>query len=465
MKKIIMAAALLCAVESIAQKKGPRNDSTTPEIQQKQDSAAVSKVKAYDKVITGKAVTCKGMITAHKIDDNYYFEIPDSLLGREILLVTRIAQSPADGALATNFMQAYFAGDYLGERVVVFEKAPGDKIFVRGVSYQMYSGDSTGNGMYRSIRSSSVRPILAAFPVKAYNTQHPATVFDITETAADDNTIFSWPSFTKSRFKISALQRDRSYIRYLKSFTENVEIRTLKTFSSSDPGGDPLTFELNISMMLLPKVPMRPRFADARVGYFSTGYVDFDANPQGVKNISMITRWRLEPRPEDMEKYKRGELVVPQKPIVFYIDPATPKKWVPYLIQGVNDWQTAFKQAGFKDAIIAKEAPLDDSTWSLEDASHSAIVYKPSTIANASGPHVHDPRSGEILESHINWYHNVMSLLHNWYMIQAGAVDSRARTMEFDDELMGQLIRFVSSHEVGHTLGRCIISAPLLPYR
>src|SRR5205085_521009 len=185
------------------------------------------------------------------------------------------------------------------------------------------------------------------------------------------------------------------------------------------------------------------------------GYTDYDANPQGVKNISMIARWRLEPKPEDVEKYKRGELVEPQKQIVYYIDPSTPKTWIPYLIQGINDWNVAFERAGWKNAIVGKVAPTwsQDSTWSLEDASHSGVIYKPSEVLNAYGPSVVDPRTGEILESHIGWFHNVMKLLRNWYLVQAAAIDPRARKMVFDDELMGDLIRFVSSHEVGHTLG------------
>ncbi len=217
-------------------------------------------------------------------------------------------------------------------------------------------------------------------------------------------------------------------------------------------------------MVLLPKVPSRQRFFDPRVGYFARRYTDFDANPQGIKDISIIVRWKLEPKAEDIEKYKRGELVEPKKQIVYYIDPATPQKWVPYLIQGVNDWQVAFEKAGFKNAIVAKVAPTpqEDSTWSLEDARYSAIVYKPSIVANASGPNVHDPRSGEILESHINWYHNVMNLLRNWYFIQCSPTDPRARKMDFDDELMGQLIRFVSSHEVGsYAWDSGIISVPV----
>jgi hypothetical protein len=455
MKKLMMAAALLCAMEAIAQKKDGKSEVSAVKTPLKQDSVLMAKPQSYNKLITAKAVTMKGMITTHKLENTYYLEIPDSLLGREILMVNRIAKSPAEGAVMAGsiFGGPYFAGDEIDERVITFEKGPDNKLFMRGVSNQIHSADSTENGMYRSVLNSSLKPILFAFPVKAYNEQHPASVIDITEIVSDDNGIFSFSARSKALFKLGGVLRDRSYTRYLKTFSGNLEIRTVKTFAAMPPGGEPLTFELNNSLVLLPQIPMRPRMADARVGYFSTGYIDFDSNPQGIKDQNMITRWRLEPKPDDMEKYKRGELVVPQKPIVFYIDPATPKKWVPYLIQGVNDWQKAFEKAGFKEAIFAKEAPLNDSTWSLEDASHSAIVYKPSSVANASGPHVHDPRSGEILESHVNWYHNVMSLLHNWYMIQAGAIDPRAHKMEFDDELMGQLIRFVSSHEIGHTLG------------
>ena len=450
MKQLMLATAMLCAMESIAQKKDVKHDSTAVAV--KADTVKAGAIKPYDKVITSKVLTRKGLFTVHSIDDSYYLEIPDSLLNREILLVSRIAKSPVDGLSAGP--GAYYAGDQIDERVIEFEKGPSNKVFMRGISYQVRSADSSENGMYRSVRNSSVQPILAAFPVKAYNEKEPATVIDITEIMNSDNGIFALSTADKTHFKVGGLQRDRSYIQSIKTFSQNVEVKTVKTYASAtDASGSALTFELNNSLVLLPKVPMKPRYADDRVGYFGTGYVDFDAESQGVKRTSMITRWRLEPKPADMEKYKRGELVEPQKPIVIYVDPATPKKWVPYLILGVNDWNAAFEKAGFKNAIIGKEAPKDDSTWSLDDATHSAIVYKPSDIPNAMGPHVHDPRTGEILETHIHWYHNVMSLVHNWYMIQAGAVDAKARKMEFDDELMGQLIRFVSSHEVGHTLG------------
>jgi len=450
----MMAAALLCAMESIAQKKEVKKESTAAAAPIA-DTAKAGTVKPYDKVITAKAVTRCGMFTVHKLGESYYLEIPDTLLGRELLMVTRIAKAPVDGPLTGVMRQelGYYAGDEIDERVISFEKGQGDKLFVRGRSYLLHSSDSSADGMYRSVLNSNVQPILAALPVKAYNEQHPATVVEITDLLADDNNLFSCSVESKNSFKLGALLRDRSYTQYLKTFSGNLEIRTVKTYAAKEAGNDPLTFELNNSLVLLPKTPMLARHADERVGYFGAGYIDFDARSQGVDQTIMITRWRLEPKEEDRQKYFRGELVEPKKPIIYYIDPATPKKWVPYLIQGVNDWQVAFEQAGFKNAIMAKEAPTDDSTWSLEDASHSAIVYKPSAVANASGPHVHDPRTGEILESHINWYHNVMKLVHDWYMIQAATIDPRARKMQFSDELMGQLIRFVSSHEIGHTLG------------
>jgi hypothetical protein len=323
--------------------------------------------------------------------------------------------------------------------------------------------------MYQAVLNSNMQPIAAAFDIKAIapDSLGSGAVIDITDNITADNEIFGFAGFAKSQFQVGSFQSDKSYIVSVRPYSTNIEITTVKTFSKSAgasgiPGLPPslpnqatVTLEMNSSMLILPEQPMKPRYEDNRVGYFSLGYTDFDANPQGVKSINMIKRWRLEPKPEDMEKYKRGLLVEPVKPIVYFIDPATPKKWVPYLIQGINDWQVAFEKAGFKNAIIGKEAPTkaEDSTWSLEDARNSAIVYKPSDVLNAYGPSEADPRSGEIMESHIGWFHNVMKLLHDWYMIQAAAIDPKARKMVFDDELMGQLIRFVSSHEVGHTLG------------
>ena len=419
--------------------------------------------KAYKEVITAKAQSYKGMFWTHKVDEKYFFEIPDSLLGREILVVNRIAKAPAD--LRSGGFFGY-AGDQIGQNVIRFEKGPNNKIFLRSISYGEYAKDST-SPMFQNVTNSNVQPIAASFDIKALGKDSAGVVIDMTDYISGDNDVLFFNSSLKSSLRFAAPQPDKSYIINVRSYPINVEIRTVKTYTrmAAPPvpggfGGGPsgagnMTMELNSSLVLLPKKPMQARYFDPRVGYFAVGYTDYDANPQGVKDVVLVKRWRLEPKDEDLEKYKRGELVEPKKPIIFYIDPATPAKWVPYLMQGVDDWKVAFEQAGFKNAILAKRAPTkeEDSTWSLDDARNSAIVYKPSDIPNASGPSISDPRSGEIMESHINWYHNVMELLRNWYMIQCGPLDPRANQMAFDDALMGQLIRFVSSHEVGHTIG------------
>ena len=429
--------------------------------------AASTGPKAYKEVITPKAVTSKGLFWVHKVDDRYFIEIADSLLLRDMLVVNRISKAPAGLRAGGSFFG--YAGDQIGQNVIRFEKGPNNKVFLRTISYAEYAKDST-SPMFTTVNNSNIQPIAQSFDVKAFGKDSNSVVLDITDFISGDNDVLHFSSSLKSSLRLAALQNDKSYVVSVKTFPINVEIKAVKTYSRGGapaglPGGGPsmgggagggnMTMELNSSIVILPKVPMQPRFYDARVGYFAVGYTDFDANPQGVKSVSLVKRWRLEPKAEDVEKYKRGELVEPAKPIIFYIDPATPEKWIPYLMQGVDDWKGAFEKAGFKNAIMAKRAPTreEDSTWTLDDARNSAIVYKPSDIPNASGPSISDPRSGEIMESHINWYHNVMALLRNWYMIQCGPLDKRAQQMVFPDSLMGQLIRFVSSHEVGHTLG------------
>jgi hypothetical protein len=378
-------------------------------------------------------------------------------LGRELIAVTRYAKV-AGGARK-------YGGEQVNEQTIQFEKGPNNRIFMRVVSL-ISRADSTQT-IAKAVKNSYLDPIVAAFDVKAYGKDSTSSIIDVTDFFKGDNQAVSLSTFEKRNFNLSGLASDRSYIETIKSYPINIEVKTVKTYNASSPmPGSPaggsfipaaanagaVTFELNTSILLLPKTPMGRRLFDSRVGYFADNFVEYSDDQQKVKNQVFAVRYRLEPKPQDLEKYKRGELVEPIKPIVYYVDPATPKKWVPYLIAGVNDWNVAFEKAGWKNAIVGKEWP-NDSTMSLEDARFSVIRYFASDIENAYGPQVHDPRSGEILESHVGWYHNVMSLVHDWYMVQTAAVDPAARKMHFDDELMGNLIRFVSSHEIGHTIG------------
>lgn len=452
-RRIFFAFTLLClATFSIAQRPQTAGDTTRPGGQR-----SAAGVRPYREIITDKAISKNGFFKVHKVEDKYYFEIPNDMLWRDILVVNRLSQTQAGTG---------YGGDQIGQNVVRFDRGPNNRIFLRTISYAVYAKDST-SPMFSSVANSNLQPISFSFDIKTFGKDSATSVIEVTDFISGDNDVLFFSNAAKSQRRLGSLQSDKSYIVSVKPYPINIEIKAVKTYGRApapagagtfgappQPSGN-LTVEINSSMVLLPKVPMQARHFDARVGYFTVGFTDFDANPQGVRDIVLVKRWRLEPKDEDMEKYKGGELVEPKKPITFFIDPATPKKWIPYLIQGVNDWQVAFEKAGFKNAIIGKMAPTreQDSTWSLEDARNSAIVYKPSDISNASGPSISDPRSGEIMESHINWYHNVMELIRNWYMIQAAPNDARARTMVFPDELMGELIRFVSAHEVGHTLG------------
>ncbi len=421
---------------------------------------AVAKPKPYKDVITDKAITKKGLFTVHKVDDKYYFEIADSTMGREILAVTRYSKVAGGGGR--------YGGEVVNEQSLKFERGPSNNVFIRVVTL-ISTADST-TAISKAVKNSYLDPIAAAFPVAAYGKDSSSVVIDITDFFKNDNQIVSLDPADKRQFGLGALASDRSYIQSINTYPINTEIRTVKTYSSGGaggfgvgiPGGGPtlpaaqaagaVTLELNTSMIMLPRVPMVRRLFDSRVGFFADRFVVYTDDQQKVNNQTFAVRWRLEPKPEDLDKYKRGELVEPAKQIVYYIDPATPKQWVKPLIDGINDWQKAFEKAGFKNAIVGKEWP-NDPNMSLEDARYSVIRYFASDIENAYGPQVHDPRSGEILESHIGWYHNVMKLVHDWYLVQTAAVDPNSRKMKFDDQLMGQLIRFVSSHEVGHTLG------------
>lgn len=421
--------------------------------------------KEYREVITDKAHSMAGLMTVHKLEDKYYFEIPDSVFGRDIMAITRMSQTPSGGG---------YGGEQANRQVIRFEKGPSNKVFLRVIDFIATSPDTTAP-IYTAVRNSNLDPIAAAFDIKAIR-KDTSVVVEVDDFFNNPNQAFDIPPNAKQRYNLTGIQKDRSYIEAIRSYPINVEVRTVKTYgvnqqagqrgntggggrqqSASLPAGQNagvVTFELNTSMILLPKTPMRKRFFDPRVGIFATSNTSYDNNGQRAETETIAVRWRLEAKnAADAARQQRGELIEPAKPIVFYIDPATPEKWRPFLKKGVEDWQVAFEQAGWKNAIQAKDWPVQDTTMSLEDARFSVIRYFASTVENAYGPNVHDPRSGEIIESHIGWYHNVMRLLKRWYTTQTAAVDPRARKNEFDDELMGQLVRFVSSHEVGHTLG------------
>lgn len=420
--------------------------------------------KPYKDVITEKAVTQTGLFKVHRLDDKYFFELHDSIMNLEIMAITRFVRVPANKGVSG----ATYGGEITNQQTVAFEKGPSNNVFMRAIT--LVNVADTSNAIYRAVTNSNLNAIAAAFPIAAYAKDSSSVVIDVTDFFKGDNQVVGVSQGAKRTLNLSSIASDRSYIQNISSFPLNTEIRTVKTYNSSpalfgslssSPSSNipaanaagAVTVELNTSMILLPRNPMAIRYWDRRVGFFPERFTSYSDNQQRVESNTFAVRWRLEPKVGELEKWKSGQLVEPKKPIVYYIDPATPKKWRSYLIAGINDWQAAFEKAGFKNAIMGKEWPDTATSMSMEDARYSVVRYFASDVENAYGPNVHDPRTGEILESHIGWYHNVMKLVHNWYMIQAAAVDPKARKMKFDDSLMGQLIRFVSSHEIGHTLG------------
>lgn len=406
-------------------------------------------IQPYDKVITKEAETDTGLFDVHVVEDKHYYEIPDSLFNREMLMVSRISKTAS---------KIGFGGGRINTQVLRWEKKD-KKVLLRVVSHDVVAADSLP--VHEAVVNSNFEPVLYAFDIKAFkkDSLSPATVIEVDDIFTKDTKAFGMPESYRKRYKVSRLDSDRSFIEDIRSYPLNVEARHVKTYLAGAPPSNgslgSISMEINNSMVLLPKEPMKRRYFDQRVGWFARGQIDYGLDAQKSKTLTFLDRWRLEIKDEDIEKFKNGELVEPKKQIVYYVDRATPKQWVPFIKKGIEDWQVAFEAAGFKNAIIAKEPPTkeEDPDWSPEDVRYSVVRYLASTVQNASGPHVSDPRSGEILESDINWYHNVMTLLRNWFFVQTAAINPDARGVAFDDEVMGRLIRFVSSHEVGHTLG------------
>ena len=404
-------------------------------------------IQPYSKVVTKDMKTDEGLFHVHSKDNTFLFEIPDSLMEREMLMVTRIAKTASGIG---------FGGGKANTQVLRWQRK--DKnVLLRVVSHNVVA--DTILPVHEAVVNSNFEPILYTFPIKAFNKDTTGVVIDATKLLTEDIKPLGFPQFYRTRYRVSRLDKSRSYTERVSSYPQNIEFRHVKTYFAAKPPSNgsvgSISLEMSNSMILLPKVPMKRRYFDERVGWFARGQTDYGLADQKSKTVQYLDRWRLEVKDEDIEKFKRGELVEPKKQIVYYVDRATPKEWVPYIKQGIEDWQVAFEAAGFKNAIIAKDPPSkeEDPDWSPEDVRYSVVRYLASPIPNANGPHVSDPRSGEILESDINWYHNVMTLLHNWYFIQTAAINEEARSNSFKTEIMGRLVQFVSSHEVGHTLG------------
>ena len=401
------------------------------------------KKKTYSDIVNDKTITDTGLFDVHKVEDKYYYEINDSLLGRDMLMVTRIVNMSKEISISRHKMS---------EQVLSWQKFD-NHILLKEISYSNYASDSLP--IKEAVSNANFEPIIASFKIEVKNKDKNSVVIDVTDLYKKDIKSFGYPQSSRKRNKITGLDTKLSFIESIRSFPMNIEAKHIKTYKSSEAKNGQISMLLNNSMILLAKVPMKRRYYDERVGWFTTSQTDYGIDNQEAETVKYLDRWRLEVKDEDIEKFKKGELVEPKKPIVYYIDRATPKKWRKYLKQGIEDWQAAFEVAGFKNAILAKDPPSkeEDPDWSPEDIRYSVVRYLASPTLNANGPHVSDPRSGEIIESDINWYHNIMKLLRNWYFVQTSAVDPEARGIEFKNELMGELLRFVSAHEVGHTLG------------
>ena len=430
-----------------AQRRKKKKDEQETKEPEKKPEKSKDGLKSYKEIIKDSTETKVGLFTVHKVDEKYYYEIPEEMLGKEMLMVTTIAKT-ANGI--------GYGGERTNTQMLKWEKK--DKnILLKVVSYANTAADSLP--IYQAVKNSNLEPILYRFDVEAKGKDGKGWLIEVSDLFSKDVQALGLQQSRRKGYKVTRLDTDRSYIERISPYPTNIEARYVLTYAASAPPSNTstglITVEMNSSMVLLPEVPMKQRLADQRVGWFNTRVTDYGLDAHKASRRIYLDRWRLEVKEEDIEKFKAGELVEPKKQIVYYIDPATPTKWVPYLKAGVEDWNAAFEEAGFKNAITAKEAPSpeEDPDWNPEDARYSVIRYFASNIQNAYGPHVSDPRSGEIIESDIGWYHNVMNLLRNWFFVQTAAINPDSRGMQFDDEVMGRLIRFVSSHEVGHTLG------------
>ena len=443
---VLVLSACASRAQDPAPAAGPQQQTQSPE---GQGTPQRRRARPYAQVVTDRAVTDSGGITVHRVEDRWLFEVPDSLLGRDFLLVTRIAGVPA------NFGGFLSAGTSLEERVMRWERQR-DRVILRTIAFDAVADDSLPIAI--SVASNNVGPILAAFPIEAFGKDSASYVLDVGSFFSGDTPALSGLSPAQRRqFQVRRLDPARSFVTAVKSFPQNVEVRHTQTYDAAEPPADrasgTISLEMRQSIVVLPKSPMRPRYADPRAGFFAVTRVNYGLDVQKADSQSFIRRWRLEPK--DPAAYARGELVEPVKPIVYYIDPATPTRWRPYVRMGIEDWQKPFEKAGFKNAIIAKDPPSakDDPDWDPEDIRYSAVRWAASLVRNAVGPSTSDPRTGEIIESDITFYHNHMRSYRNRLLIETAAANPAARTLDIPEELMGETMRKVITHEVGHAIG------------
>jgi len=405
--------------------------------------------RPYDQVITSAAKSEWGVMAVHKVGDRYFFEIDNTMLGRDFLLVSRISGVPAGSGGFTS------AGSSIAERMVRWEKRD-NNMLLKSISVDSYADPEAP--IAKSVSENNFAPILASFPIAAFGAGNATSVVDVTEFFAGDTPALSGLSTAQRRtYGVQRFDTARSFVSEVRSFPTNVEVRHVQTFAATEGPGDrtggTVSLEMRQSIVLLPKDPMRPRYFDPRVGFFTVDRVNYGLDQQKAATETFIARWRLEPK--DPAAYARGELVEPVKPIVYYIDPATPTKWRPHVKAGVEEWQKVFEKAGFKRAIIAKEPPSksEDPDWDPDDARVSMVRWAASMVRNAVGPHTSDPRTGEILNSEITWYHNHMRSYRNRLLLETAAANPAAQTLDIPEELMGETMRQVIAHEIGHALG------------
>lgn len=446
---MFLGAILLAPTTNFAQSKNKKSKKQEEVIPPPEKKPEVT-IKEYNKVITKAAVSDEGLFTIHKVDKKFYFEIPNKYLNKDMLLVSRISKLPSN--LGGGYVNA---GSETNEQLVTWERYQ-DKILIKSKSYQAVAHDSLPISI--SVKANNYEPTLFAFDIVAFSKDSSNTVIDVTKFYSSDVKAISGISAEmRETYKVKGLDDSRSFINSMKSFPMNIEIIQDMTYNASKPpvlqDTESISIQMNQSMILLPENPMKPRLADKRVGYFTVSQYDYGSNELKSDLKTYIRRWRLEPK--DPVAYAKRELVEPIKPIVYYLDPATPEKLRKYIKQGIEEWQKPFETAGFKNAIIAKDAPSkeEDPDFSPEDIRYSVIRYVASTTRNAVGPSVSDPRTGEIIESDVIWYHNHLRSYRNRYLLETGAANPSARTLETSDEEMGEMMRMVIAHEVGHALG------------